>query len=191
MKKLLTYGCLVIGLILGSTLTLKAQSSEKAMADTSYTSHIFEEGDIVVNGGIGLGAPYSTYGSSFGLPFGAGVEYGVTDLETGSIGVGADVGFSSSDYINVFSIGVKGSYHLNEILKLDNKKLDLYAGIGLYYRNYSFDNNFGFSGYNTSSSEVDPAFHIGGRYYFSDDFGVYGELGNSWGWLNVGVAYKF
>ena len=41
----------------------------------------------------------------------------------------------------VLTIGVRGSYHFNELLNLDNDKIDLYAGLGLGYRNISWNYN--------------------------------------------------
>lgn len=140
----------------------------------------FGEGDIIINAGIGLGTTFS-YGGSLGLPFGGSVEYGITDV----IGVGGETGFSSGSGLSVFYIGAKGSYHFNELLNIDNEQLDLYGGLGLFYRNFSVSGiSFGIS------SGIYPAFHLGGRYYFSEKFGVHAELGNTYGWLKAGVTFK-
>lgn len=142
--------------------------------------YAFQESDLVINAGIGLGTTFSFTGS-LGLPFGGGVEYGITD----AIGVGGFLGFASGGGLSVFYIGAKGSYHFNELLDLQNDMLDLYAGLSLYYRNFSF------SGFNFPlGSGIVPGFHLGGRYYFSESFGVFAELGNSFGWLTAGVAFK-
>ncbi|TYP95149.1 hypothetical protein LX73_0444 [Fodinibius salinus] len=181
MKKLLTYGWLILGFTLFSAYSTNAQ-------DNMATSYPFQEGDLVINAGIGLGATYSTFGGGgLGLPLGAGAEYGVADLETGIIGVGGDFGFISGSGVSILYIGGKGSYHFNELLELGNDNLDLYGGLGLYYRNYSFSNSFVSS--NVGSGMV-AAFHLGARYYFSEQLGAYAELGNNWGWLNIGVAFK-
>lgn len=139
----------------------------------------FQESDLVINAGIGLGSTF-TYSGSL-VPFGASVEYGVTD----AIGVGGWVGYGSGNGLNVLYIGARGSYHFNELLNLENDMLDLYAGLSLYYR------NFNVTGINFNvGSGVQLGFHIGGRYYFSDSFGVFAELGNGLGWLTAGVAFK-
>ena len=151
--------------------------NSKADAQVGYA---FQESDLVINAGIGLGTTFS-FAGSLGLPFGASVEYGITD----AIGVGGFAGYASGGGLNVLYVGAKGSYHFNELLNLENDMLDLYAGLSLYYRNFSYSGiNFGVA------SGIQLGFHIGGRYYFSDSFGVYGELGNSFGWLTVGVAFK-
>lgn len=172
MKKLLTVAILVIGLALYTGTNANAQS--------------FSEGDLVLNAGIGLGSVYGWTGTgSLGLPIGAGVEYGVADLETGSIGVGGDFGFVSSSFVTVYTFGARGSYYFNELLEIENEKVDLYGGLGLYYRAWSWSGTT-FSGF----GGITAAFHAGGRYYFAENIGGYAELGNNWGWLNVGLVFK-
>lgn len=151
---------------------------------TNTQAQNFQEGDFLINAGIGLGTTFATYGGGFGLPLGGGVEYGITDLETGSIGIGGDVGYVGGSGVSMTTFGVRGSYYLTEVFDVDNEKLDLYAGLGIYYRNFSF------SDFGNWGSGVYPAFHAGGRYYFADNIGGFAELGNNWGWLNVGLVIK-
>ena len=110
MKKLLSIGCLVLGMILTINTHTSAQS--------------FQESDIIVNAGIGLGSTYSWVGLS--LPIGGGLEYGVKDLEVGSIGVGGDIGFISGGGLTITYLGAKGSYHFNELFELEDDNLDIY-----------------------------------------------------------------
>lgn len=152
---------------------------------SSLKAQSFSEEDLVLQAGIGLGTTFGTYGTGFGLPLGAGVEYGIKDLEKGAIGIGGDFGFVSASGVTVTSFGARGSYYLTELFEIDNEDLDIYTGLGLYYRNF----NVSGSPYNWGSG-VYPAFHAGARYYFSDNIGGFAELGNNWGWLNVGVAFK-
>ncbi len=148
----------------------------RANAQEGYA---FQESDLIINAGIGLGSTFAFTGSY--IPFGASVEYGITD----AIGVGGLIGYGSGSGLSVFHIGAKGSYHFNELLNLETDLLDLYAGLSLYYRNFSV------SGINFNiGSGVLVGFHIGGRYYFSESFGVFAELGNGIGWLTAGVAFK-
>ncbi|NND08873.1 MAG: hypothetical protein HKN87_21075 [Saprospiraceae bacterium] len=143
-------------------------------------AQIFQKGDIVAHAGIGLGSTYSFGG--LGLPLGGGVEFGVTD----NIGVGGDVGFVSASGLTIFYIGPKGYYHFNDLLNLDSEELDVYGGISILYRNFSVgDGIFG-----VTASGIYPGFHVGGRYFFSENLGAYAELGNSYGWLKVGVCLK-
>lgn len=176
MKKLSEIGTIILGLILFAGTSAIAQTD-------SDSAPVFQESDIVINAGLGLGSTYSWAGS-LGLPFGAGVEYGITDLETGSIGVGGDFGMISGSGLTITYIGARGSYHFNELMELENNDLDLYGGLGLYYRNFSY------SGSGSFGSGITAAFHVGTRYYFSENFGIYGELGNNWGWLNAGAIFR-
>lgn len=155
-----------------------------ALSSQNAVSQNFQEGDFVINAGIGLGTTFATYGGGFGLPFGAGAEYGIKDLETGSIGIGGDVGYVGGSGVSMTTFGVRGSYYLTEVFGIENDDLDLYAGLGIYYRNFSF------SGFGNWGSGVYPGFHAGARYYFADNIGGFAELGNNWGWLNIGVVFK-
>lgn len=154
----------------------------------SQASHAqsFQKDDWVIHAGLGLGNTFS-YAGSGGLPVGAGVEYGITDLEKGAIGIGGDLGFVSMSGLNVLFIGAKGSYHFNDLFEIDDDSWDIYGGLGLYFRQFNWS---GMGSTYSFNSGLYPAFHVGARYYFTESVGMYGELGNSWGWLNVGVAFK-
>lgn len=141
----------------------------------------FQKGDVIVNAGIGLGATFA-FTSGLGLPLGGGIEFAITE----AIGVGGDIGFVSGSGLTALYVGPKGYYHFNELLNIENDQLDIYAGIGLYYRHFSYSGfTFGIG------NGIYPGFHIGGRYYFSDNFGVNAELGNSYGWFKAGICLKF
>ena len=171
MKKLYLFIFILLGLF---------AFSPESNAQTTNPS--FQEGDLVLNAGIGLGTTFAWGAGGLGLPLGAGLEYGVKD----AIGVGGDFGFISGSGITVFFIGAKGSYHFNDIFNIEDEKWDVYGGLGLYYR------AFNFSGITSSlGSGIYPAFHAGARYYLSENFGIHAELGNTVGWLRVGVAFKF
>lgn len=179
MNKLVKLVCILVGVFLATNINASAQTVE---ADPELNNN-FKKGDMVINAGIGLGSTYTWGGLS--MPLGGGLEYGVTDLEVGSIGVGGDLGFISGSGLTITYIGAKGSYHFNEMLELENDDLDVYGGLGLYYR------HFNYSGIGSSfGSGVMAGFHVGSRYYFADNIGGYAELGNNWGWLNIGVVFK-
>jgi len=169
MKKIFTTIILCLGLVVLGQSNASAQS--------------FQEGDLVLDAGVGLGSTYSWNG--LGLPLGASLEYGVTQLETGAIGVGGNLGFVSGNGLSIFYIGGRGSHHFNELLQVEDDNVDLYGGIGIYYR------NFNYSGFGSFNSGIVGSFHLGGRYYFSDNIGGFAEIGNNWAWLNAGVTVKF
>lgn len=145
----------------------------------------FQEKDLVLHGGVGLGSTFSLgLLGGFALPVGVGAEYGVASLEKGVIGVGGEFGYVGYNNFSISLFGARGSYHFAELLELEEDKLDLYGGVGLYYR------SFNFQGTSFFNSGLVLSFHAGGRYYFTENFGAYGELGNNWAWLNLGVVYK-
>lgn len=167
MKKIYVFLLVFAGFFLGT------QKSEAQ-------SFVLDEGDIIVNAGIGLGHTFSWAG--LGLPLGASLEYGIKE----NIGVGGDIGFVSGSGLTYLVIGAKGSYHFNELFKINDDTWDIYGGLGLYYQNYSFSGVTG-----TFSSGIHLGIHAGARYFFSDSFGVFAELGNTLGWAKVGVSFKF
>lgn len=171
MKKLIITTSILLG------ITLFAASHSMAQS--------FQKGDAVLSGGIGVGNTY-TWTGGLGIPLGVSFEYGVTDLEVGSIGIGGDIGYVSGGSLSILYIGGKGSYHFNELLEVENENLDLYGGLGIYYRNFSYSGTA-----STFASGMVAGFHVGTRYYFTENLAGYAELGNNWAWLNFGVSYKF
>lgn len=153
----------------------------------------YQKGDKLLNAGIGLGAYYGG-----GIPIGASLEFGITD----QISVGPQIDYYSWGYnfglgyryrYTFIPIGVRGSYHLNEVLNLGNEKLDLYAGAGLGYYISSYSDNTGYTGVydNAYGGRVFLNIHAGGRYYFKPNLGGFAELGYGVSTLKVGVAFKF
>ncbi len=153
----------------------------------------YEKGDKLLNIGVGVNSYYSS-----GFPIGASFEVGITD----AISVGGNVDYLSSKYnygsgfnakFTTIYFGARGSYHFNEILNVNNEKIDLYAGATLGYRSFSFKDNF--TGTNLSGSYGSGVFfggYAGGKYYFSDNIGAFAELGAT-GSTNVrlGIGFKF
>lgn len=144
-----------------------------------------------INAGIGIG----TFGftGTGGLPITASFEHGFTD----EISAGVSIGLVSTKYASYWKynytvIGVRGSYHFNELINLSNPKVDVYGGATLFYRRYSVK----YSGPNTfddksSAGAVSFAIHAGGRYFFSNNFGAFAELGYGISPLQLGLTFKF
>jgi hypothetical protein len=170
------------------------------MFSVSSYAQEFEEGDKVLNLGIGFGSTLyagSLYSTSI-PPVSASFEIGVKDgvLDEGSIGVGGYVGFSRNkweylgwgyNYTN-FILGARGVFHYPFM-----DKLDTYAGLMLGFRVVSSkefgDAVFGYN-YSASSSGLASAFFVGGRYYFSDNLAAMMELGYGISYINLGIALK-
>ncbi|MDE3213821.1 MAG: porin family protein [Bacteroidota bacterium] len=152
----------------------------------------YENGSNVIDAGVGLGGLY--WGSGYGFPIGLGVSYehGVTD----KISVGGEIGYQGARYnysgghVNYTGLlfAVKGSYHF-----ATSDKLDPYAGLDLGYVNVSATdhNTSGFSGFTAKAGGLGWGIHVGARYYFQPNIGVYAELGaNSFSVLGLGVCFK-
>lgn len=164
-------------------VALLAFSINGAMAQS------YQKGDKLLNVGIGVG----TYGAG-GIGFGGSFEYGIHE----AISIGVLGGYSGrSNYLgsntrwSVLTIGARGSYHFNELLNLDNDQIDLYAGLGLGYRNISWDYNGIGLGNGYGAGGILFLGHIGGKYYFQPNLGIFAELGSGFGVLQAGVAFKF
>ena len=148
----------------------------------------FKNGDKLLNVGVGVNSYYSG-----GIPIGASFEVGVTD----AISVGGGVDYLSYKYSNMDKftatyIGVRGNYHFNELLKIDNDNVDLYGGLTLGYRVFSWKNT-SYPGLGGSyGSGLFFGVLIGGKNYFSDNIGAFLELG-AIGSTNarLGIAFKF
>ncbi len=153
------------------------------------------KGVNLLNAGIGLGS-YGLSGTG-GLPIIASFEHGFHK----NITAGATFGYITRKYASdwrytYMMFGARASYHFNELMSLDNPKLDLYAGAGLMYRHYSFKYKGDLGGedeYDWDSNGGDIVFdlHAGGRYMFSDNFGAYAELGYGISPLQLGLTVKF
>ena len=153
-------------------------------------AQLFEEGDKVVNLGIGLGSTYyaGLTSSTVIPPLSASFELGVKDgiLDEGSLGVGAYAGFSRYNWFSYSAthlvLGGRGIFHYPII-----EDLDTYTGILLGFRIVS-DNSPGDP--LGAGSGIVGSWFIGGRYYFTDNLAGMLELGYGISYLNLGVAFK-
>jgi hypothetical protein len=164
----------------------------------------YDKGNILVNGGIGLGYYYS-HG---GIPILLSGEYALTDAIT----VGPYLGYTSRAYTNssfgykwkyrytFLDFGARGSYHFGKHLNLNMDKLDLYGGVFLgylsaHYKVVEAPSGLGAGYYNSYSSPYGSIVRVGifggARYYFSDQVAAYGELGYGIAPLALGLTVKF
>ena len=154
------------------------------------------KGDNVVGFGIGFGGTiYSGYyGSGISrIPtLSVNYEHFIVDNlwdENSSIGVGGILGYASAstDYWKSSNIiiGGRGALHYQF-----TDKLDAYTGLMLGYDVASFKWK-GFDYGSSSAGGFTYSWFLGGRYYFSDTFAAFAELGYGIAVFNVGVAMKF
>ncbi len=153
----------------------------------SFAQLAINKGTKFVNLGIGVGG-YGYFNGS-GLGLNAGVDIGVYE----NITAGAVIGYRGyGNGVSSFDLGVRGSYHFNELLNLTTDKADLYAGIGISYYRLSYGDTYLRSiGIADSYNTTYVPFHVGGRYFFSDNLGGFAELGSSLATLKLGVTLKF
>jgi hypothetical protein len=168
----------------------------------SSQTDVFKKGDLVMNAGIGLGANYGSYwgtGYTSTLPpiFVTGDYCIREDLGPGNLGVGGLLAYSAYKWeydanagykYTTFFIGVRGTYHFTDLVP----KMDLYGVVtigGKILNDKAYGDYTGTYTVNGSSGLFEIA--AGARYYFSDSFGVMGELGYGVAWLKLGVSLKF
>ncbi|MFN8357802.1 MAG: hypothetical protein U0Y10_25305 [Spirosomataceae bacterium] len=146
-----------------------------------------EKGSKVLGVGLGLNSYYSG-----GIPLGAYLEFPVVD----NITVGPMIDYLSYNYASTYKftsmyLGGRGSYHVNEILKIDNDQLDIYGGLAIGYRSFKWSDS-AFSGLSGSyGSGLYYGLFAGARYYFSGNIGAFAELGATGSSnLRVGINLK-
>ncbi len=168
---------------------------------------------------IGVGVPY--FGNGYARYRGVGYrytafptvimqyEYGVTEKIPQSIlGVGPYIAYSSFhsswkdnnsvDYwderLRQITIAAKVFYHHKFLV---GAKWDVYAAAfaGIHIRTYSFTSNDPkyYDIYDRNYASVFPTGGavIGGRYYFTNNFGVYAEAGFGASYVSGGLNFKF
>jgi hypothetical protein len=182
MKKFLVLSVVVC---FSLTSTLKAQA--------------FKNGDMVGNLGVGFGwYGFGGYGVTSLPAFSLSLEKGILDIQNfGPLSVGGIVGIKHASYTYLSSdkwswndiiVAARGAVHY-DLFK--NNKVDTYGGIAVGVRIESFKSTAGFAGINGSSTLGLFALYVGGRYFFSDNFAAFGELGYGLGYLTLGLSYKF
>ncbi len=162
------------------------------------SAQTYSEGDNLVNIGFGLGATFVT-GSSTIPPLSASFEHGFTD----KISAGGLIGYSGSKEefaafggtwtykYSYIIVGARGSYHF-----FSTDQIDAYGGAFLGYNIGNSKVTYDGTGNNliqpaaANVGGVAYGLHVGGRYYFSDSFGAFGELGYGISYLTLGVTMK-
>lgn len=150
----------------------------------------YDKGDFLLNAGIGLGYYYAG-----GVPLLVSGEWAVNDVIT----VGPYLGYTSYSYrwagygrwkYNFIDIGVKGSYHFNEVFEITDERIDVYGGLSLGYliSSYSGDDFFGVN--DPYPDVFRLGIHIGARYFFTEKVAGFGELGYGVAPLALGVTFK-
>jgi hypothetical protein len=163
----------------------------------------FLKGDKVINLGIGLGSYIGYSGADFSTPpVSLSGEYCVKDgliNERASIGVGGYLAYTGSkvsllddyDYgwwYRYYVIGARGAFHY-----MVAPKFDAYAGVMLGYNIVSLswygDSNYKSDGNATSAAAYST--FVGARYLFTENIGVFAEVGYGIAAIELGLSLKF
>lgn len=172
------------------------------MSANKSSAQEFKNGDNVIGVGFGLGSTYGyTYGSS-SPALSAQYEHGQWTVGgPGTISLGGFLAYKSYSYDSYYYsqswsytiIGIRSAYHYNGF---NGSKFDPYGGLMLSYdiasnsytsANHGFDYLYS-GGY---ASTIRLTLFLGGRYYFSQNWAAYAELGFGNAILTLGAAYKF
>lgn len=151
MKKL----SIILLLSVFTMITIRAQSP-------------LDKGRKQLNAGLGF--------SEWGVPVYFGMDFGVS----GDISLGFEVSFRTykenydNSHYNSYILGFSGNgnYHFNRVLNIPNN-WDFYAGLNVGF--YGWASPDGYPGPHDSDFGIGA--QIGGRYFFSDSFGINLEFG--------------
>lgn len=165
---------------------------------------MFNLGDNVISLGIGIGNTlYSgSYYSSGVPPLSLSFEHAIKDeiLEKGVIGIVGSIGYNSYKYrYNSFGydygwnysnivLAVGGTFHYPLL-----NKLDTYGAIALGY-NIATSKEYGDfpdGDYSSTSGGFVFGIYVGGRYYFTEQFAAFAQVGYGIAYLTFGVSFKF
>jgi hypothetical protein len=168
----------------------------------SYAPGI-DNSKVLINAGIGfgfsgtysMGIPPLSLSADFRLPIKVPITLGgIVGFSTWGWESGSGAWLVDVTYTNI-AFGLRGAYHFNFV-----KNLDVYAGLTLGWVVQTASVEYG-SAYNVAGA-VKPShdgvsfflygFNIGGRYFFTNNIGVYLELGYSGLQIaSIGLSLKF
>jgi outer membrane immunogenic protein len=142
------------------------------------------KGNHQLNAGVGF--------SGWGIPVYVGFDFGVhQDITLGLEGSfrSYNQNFTGTKYnSSIFGLSGNGNYHFNTILEIPSE-WDFYAGINIGY--FIWTSPSGYPG--NGSSGLGLGAQIGGRYFFSRNFGLNLEVGggNAFSGGKLGITYIF
>lgn len=178
MKKVILFTAAFVALLMLSASSLHAQDVK---------------GKNFVNAGIGIGS--FGFSGTGGLPITLSYERGITDKISGGLYLGSIQRKWYDDLKYKYKvIGLRASYHFNELLQLDVPNLDVYGGASIYYRGYvlKYDAGSELGGkQKLKSSAVGISLHAAARYMFTSNIGGFAELGYGISPIQFGAAFVF
>lgn len=161
----------------------------------AQAQQIFSEGTTAINAGVGVGSSISNVTFP---PLSVSLDYSLKDNlingNNGAISIGGLVGYVGSGfhlYNSRYSashaiLGVRGAFHYQFV-----PRLDTYAGAMLSYNIVSGRwTNTPVPEVKTTASGLDFGIYLGARYFISEQWGAFAELGYGIAFLNLGVTYR-
>ena len=147
------------------------------------------EGRTQINAGVGI--------SGCGVPVYIGFDHGISKDWSlgGQLSFQTDdepYHYSGHDYhynSSAIGIGANGNYHFNRVLDIP-RNFDFYAGASLTYYIWNYDD------YNENphpdNTSLGLGLQVGGRYFFTDKFGINLEFGGNTGTsgAKLGLTFK-
>jgi hypothetical protein len=179
---------IIIKLFIIVFVSIFSVAAVKAQTPFSTDSH-------VLHGGLGLGG----YGGNFGLGIGVNsspilnvtYDQGIIDnFGIGNLGVGGGIAAkfyavnnSNVGWTRIFLSG-RATYHFDFV---NSDSFDFYAGVmtGFYFESSNDDSVY------SPNSDLFGGPIAGINYWLTPTFGIYGETGFGFGFLNGGVSYQF
>lgn len=154
------------------------------ISNSIFAQAPLKEGGVQLNAGLGL--------SGWGVPVYVGLDFGVARDFT----LGGQLSFQTDDdnydgykyKSSAIGIGANGNYHFNRILNMPSK-FNFYAGASLTYYIWDYDDHYN-DGHPDNTS-LGLGLQVGGRYFFTDKFGINLELGGNTGTSGAkfGITY--
>jgi hypothetical protein len=220
MKKSILFFLLISAFALNDCVAGNIEGQDKSFLKDDSGSKCFDENSKVLNIGLGFAsaAYYRTY-KGHGYSYRSSPAFSMTyeqalrqKLGPGYLGIGAYLGYQSATAhnSNAYYQGVyysydhkwksfvgaaRAAYHLDF---LNSDRAEIYAGvtIGVRIQTYRYETNNpdpNANLYSLSNGVASPAYSafVGARWYFTQNIGVYGELGGSnISWGTVGFSFK-
>jgi len=202
-------------------LIAQAQPGKKKKNETPAQtgSKCFDESSKVISLGVGFwGGNYYRFGKGLGYTYKSSPSFCLTyeqstaKLGPGYLGLGAYFGYKTANYKyndwyyngnkyyyshnwTYMFIAARGAYHA-EVLMTDKAELYFGAVLGLRIQSYRYETNSldpDKDAYQIQESSVYPGYSlfVGGRYYLTDNVGLFAELGYGISYLTAGASFKF
>ena len=155
---------------------------------SANAQNVMDRGANVVNVGVGLNSASSNNYFTVLGSWDYGVVGNLWDNRS-ALSVGAQASFSTSEYVNGFSIGPTLGLHYHFV-----PQLDTYLRLMLGYKGWSYKDgraNDVANAVNVDRGGFGWNLALGTRYYFTQNFGLFLEVGYGISVANVGVSFKF